>query len=101
MDYLKGKRKRQLYRRRGRTAAWRTANAALQAEIAVKKQEFVDKLVEEPGKSYYKAIKQLGTAVTQKDWNVMDLFQGKEVVDAGKEVLDYFSGVGGDEEPSS
>ena len=96
----RAKRKRRLYRRKGRTPAWRAADEALQAEIAGKKQEFVDKLLEDPGKSYYRAVKRLGTAGTQKDWGIMDLYQGKEVVDAGKEVLDYFSGVGGDEEPS-
>ena len=56
----RAKKKRRLYRRRGRTAAWKKADADLQADISEKRQEFVEKLLQDPGKNYYRAVKQLG-----------------------------------------
>ena len=96
----RARRKRRLYRRRGRNRTWRRADAAVQAEINAKKQEFIEKLIQDPGKSYYRAVKQLGTPGKGKEWSVRDLFPGAEAVEVGTEILDYFSGVGGDGQAS-
>ena len=46
------KRKKRLYRQSGRTRRWRAADEALQEEVRVKKEEFVEKLLTEPESNY-------------------------------------------------
>ena len=97
----RARRKRRLYRRKGRSAAWKRADEALQAEISQRRQDFVEELILDPGKNYYRAIKKLGSPGSKKEWSVRDLFPGKTVEDTGNEILEFFSNVGGDAPPSS
>ena len=53
----------------------------------------------DPGKSYYRAVKQLGCPGSKKEWSVRDLFPGESAEVAGNEILDYFSKVGGEGQP--
>ena len=53
----RSKRKKRLFRRTGRSAAWKRAEESMLREIAIKKQEFVEKMIDLPGKSYYSAVK--------------------------------------------
>ena len=96
----RAKRKKRLYRRTGRSEAWRRAEESMIREVASKRQQFVDKILNLPSKSYYAAVRQLAGHDTKKSWSVLDLFPGVDVEVAGREVLDYFAGVGGDEAPS-
>ena len=95
----RAKKKRRLYRRRGRTAAWKKTDADLQADISEKRQEFVEKLLQDPAKNYYRAVKQLGAPGTKREWSVRDLFLGDSAQTAGAEVLEFFSNVRGDGQP--
>ena len=69
-------------------------------EVASKRQQFVDKILNLPSKNYYAAVKQLAGHDSKKSWSVLDLFPGVKVEAAGRQVLDYLAGVGGDEAPS-
>ena len=96
----RAKRKKRLFRRTGRSAAWRRAEESMLREIASKKQEFVEKLIDLPGRNYYSAVKQLAGCDGSRSWSVLDMFPGQTELEIGTKILDYFSGVGGDEPPS-
>ena len=88
----RAKRKRRLYRRSGRTRGWFEADEALQREV--------EKLLLEPERNYYQAVKRLGNPNKSDQWLVLELFPGARVEEAGDAVLEFFSSVGGDEPPS-
>ena len=96
----RARRKKRLYKRQGRSEAWKRADIKLEREVAKKKQEFVDMLADEPDKSYYAAVMKLAGHTARKPWEVMSLFPDVCPEEAGSEVLDYFTNVGGDEPPS-
>ena len=96
----RARRKRRLYRRSGRFDAWKRAEENMIREVTQKRQEFVEKILHLPSKSYYAAVKQLSGPDTKKAWSVTELFPGSADSEVGKYVLDYFAGVGGDVAPS-
>ena len=96
----RAKRKKRLYRQTGRSEAWKRAEESMLREVASKRQQFVDKILNLPSKNYYAAVKQLAGHDSKKSWSVLDLFPGVKVEAAGRQVLDYLAGVGGDEAPS-
>ena len=69
-------------------------------EVNQKRQEFVEKILHLPSKSYYAAVKQLSGPDVKKAWSVTELFPGSPDAEVGKLVLDYFAGIGGDTAPS-
>ena len=91
----RAKRKKRLYKRTGRSEAWKRADERLEREVAQKKQEFVDALVDAPDKSYYAAIKKLSGPTAKKPWEVTELFPDVDLGTARAEVLDYIASVGG------
>ena len=97
----RSRKKKRLYKREGRSLAWRRAEGKLAEEIAQRKLEFVEETINSPDKNFYAAAKKLGGPGSAiKQWGVGDLFPSEEVESAGKTVLDYFSSVGGDDPPS-
>ena len=96
----RAKRKKRIYKRHGKSAAWHRADERLQEEVRVKKQEFVESLIDMPDKNYYAAVQKLAGPNGKCQWSVTDLFPGDSPEVAGDKILDYFASVGGDEAPS-
>ena len=96
----RAKKKKMIYREQGRSQAWRRADARLQAEINLKKQEFVEEVLEAPPRNYYEAVKQLSGHDPKKTWDVLQLFPENSPAEAGEKILDFFSSVGGDKQAS-
>ena len=69
-------------------------------EVTRKKQEFVDRLANAPDKSYYAVVKKLSGPTPKKAWEVTWLFPNVSPESASAEILVYFAGIGGDEQPS-
>ena len=67
----------------------------MQQEIRVKKEEFVDKLLEGggTGRSFYEATRQLAAAGQKQKWQVMDMFPGRSPEEAGGAILEYFGNI--------
>lgn len=90
--------KRRLYREQGRSRTWKKADRDLEEEVAMRKQEFVDSLLEAPEKNYYAAVKKLAGPTCKKAWTVIDFYPGTEPKKPVEQVLKYFSTVGGEDE---
>lgn len=56
------------------------------AEVGARKQEFVDKLLHEPEKNYYAAVKKLAWPGSKKAWSVLVVFPGRQPLQVGQEV---------------
>ena len=97
----RAKRKKRLYRRTGRSKAWKRADLRLEREVAKKKQEFVDMLADAPDKSYFAAVKKLSGHTAKKPWEVTALFPDVGPGEVGSVILDYFSSIGGNDPPSA
>ena len=96
----RARRKKRIYKEKGKSPAWKKASEDLQEEIQLKKQEFVDSLLGAPDKSFYSAAKRLSGHGARAQWSIMDIFPGETPAAAGKKILDYFANVGGDGTPS-
>ena len=97
----RAKRKKRLYKRTGRSEAWKRADLRLEREVAKKKQEFVDMLADAPGKSYFSAVKKLSGHTAKKTWEVSSLFPDAGPGEVGSIILDYFASVRGNDPPST
>lgn len=97
----KSKKKKRLYRRGGRSRAWRRLTADLEKETRQSKEDYIDKAIEkgEGGRDFFAAVKNLSKPNSAAIWSVTDLFPGRTDEEVGKEVIDYFSSVGGDDAP--
>ena len=93
----KSRRKRMIFRRRGRSASWRELSRNLEVEVRESKEAFVDNAIEKGGngKDFYAAVKKLSGPGNSQAWSVRDLFPGIQDEEICKEVTDYFSSVGG------
>ena len=96
----RAKKKKKMYREQGRSQAWKQADARLQVEINLKKQEFVEDVLEASPRNYYEAVKQLSGQDPKKTWDVLQLFPDNSPAKAGEKILDFFSSVGGDRQLS-
>ena len=95
----KSKRKRRIFRKRGRSEKWRAISAELEREVRQSKEAFVDGVTEGGGngKDFYSAVKKLSGPGGGSSWSVKKLFPGANDEQVCNEVLDYFSSVGGRE----
>ena len=96
----RSRRKRMIFRKRGRSASWRELSKNLEEEVRVSKEAFVDAAIERGGngREFYSVVKKLSGPSGPSTWSVRDLFPGVPDEDVCKIVTDYFSSVGGKEE---
>ena len=95
----RSKKKRRIFRKRGRSASWRELTRNLEEEVRASKEAFVDKAIEKGGngKDFYAVVKKLSGPGSSSAWSVRDLFPGVSDAEICKKVTDYFSSVGGRE----
>ena len=93
----KSRRKRMIFKKRGRSASWRELARNIEEEVKESKEAFVDDAIEKggTGKEFYAMVKKLSGPGNSATWSVRDLFPGVPDAEVCKAVTGYFSTVGG------
>ena len=93
----KSKKKRRIFRKRGRSERWRALSVELEKEVQESKEAFVDDIAENggSGKDFYDAVRRLSGPGGGSTWSVRELFPAANDEKVCEEVLDYFASVGG------
>ena len=85
--------KKRVYKREGKSRHWRILDDRMQRLLEDSKSTFVNN-IEKSGantRSYFKAVKQLGSVATGEDWSLPDLFPGSTPQQAAEEAATYFT----------
>ena len=95
----KSKRKKRLYRKRGRSARWRALSRELEEDIRSSKEEFVENIIADgcEGRQFYNAVRKLSGPGASNAWSVRNVFPGLEDDVICDRVIEYFSSIGGRE----
>ena len=95
----KSKKKRMIFRKRGRSASWRSLARDLEKDVQESKEAFVEDAIQKGGngKDFYAVVKKLSGPGTTAAWSVRDLFPGIPDAEICERVTEYFSSVGGKE----
>ena len=93
----KSKRKKRLYRKRGRSNRWRALSKELEDEVNRSKEEFVKNIVADgcEGRRFFSAIRKLSGPEASTSWSVRDVFPGLDDKRVCDRVIEYFSTIGG------
>ena len=96
----RSRRKRQIFRRRGRLPSWRNLSKDLEKEVRESKEAFVEDAISKGnnGKSFYAAVKKLSGPGGTSNWSVTELFPGETSEAICDKVIQYFTSVGGTQE---
>ena len=86
-----GKKKRRVYKREGKSRLWHVLQQKSDDLQLQSRDQYVDKATKAGPKAYYRAVKNLACNGKQSEWNVMDLFPGKTIQEAGRSVSSFFT----------
>ena len=90
------RKKKRLYKKGGKSARWKAADAKTQTEIVKAKEEFVCRakkkmLAEGHSGAFFKAIKCLSSKDSPSQWNVTNLFPGEHPEQVANKCVEFFS----------
>ena len=93
----KSRKKKRIFRRRGRTESWRELTRVIDNEMQESREAFVDQAIEKGGngKHFYSVVRKLSGPGATSTWSVRDLFPGATDQTICNRVTEYFSSVGG------
>lgn len=96
----RSKRKRRIFRRRGRLPSWRALSKELEKEVRKSKEAFVDDTISKGNnaKNFFSAVKKLSGPGAAGDWSVVELFPGEPEEAVCDKVIQYFTSIGGTHE---
>ena len=88
--------RKRLFKRQGRSAAWKEAKARTYAEILCQKKIFIEKIKTRTrnagcSRAYFEAINMFRTKSAPKRWDIRSMFPGKEDIEIAEISATYFN----------
>ena len=87
------KQKCRVYKRQGKSRHWRILDHRIQQMTMFAKRDYVDRFAQSgtSTRSFFTAVKKLGSAANNEEWNLTSLFPGSTGLEAGEKAAEYFT----------